>query len=65
MIGARATPKPPGSLEALQNGNLLVREFKEDIMLKHIHQSQEDMWLTESCLLLRDFTCTKDVDYEI
>ena len=46
-------------------GKLLLREFKEAVMLKHIHRSREDMWWTESCLRLRDFTCTKDGDYEI
>ena len=33
-------------------------------MLKHVHRSKEDMWWTESCLRLRDFTCTKDGDYD-
>ena len=31
-------------------------------MLKEIHRSSEDMWWTESCLRLRDFTCTKEQD---
>ena len=33
-------------------------------MLQRIHRSKEDMWWTESCLRLRDFTCTKDGDYD-
>ena len=33
-------------------------------MLKQIHRSKEDMWWTESCLRLRDFTCTYKDDYE-
>lgn len=38
--------------------------FNEAIMLKQIHRSKEDMWWTESCLRLRDATCTKDGDWE-
>ena len=34
-------------------------------MLRRIHRSKEDMWWTESCLRLRDFTCTKTEDYDI
>ena len=45
-------------------GKLLLTEFKEAIMLKHVHRSKEDLWWTESCLRLRDFTCTKDGDYD-
>ena len=45
-------------------GKLLVTLFKEAIMLKQIHRSKEDMWWTESCLRLRDFTCTKEGDYD-
>ena len=33
-------------------------------MLKQIHRSKEDMWWTESCLRLRDFTCTKEGDFD-
>ena len=33
-------------------------------MLHKIHRSKEDMWWTESCLRLRDFTCTKEGDYD-
>jgi hypothetical protein len=46
-------------------GKLLVTEFKEAIMLKHIHRSKEDIWWTESCLRLRDFTCTREGDFNI
>ncbi len=45
-------------------GKLLATSFKEAIMLKQIHRSKEDMWWTESCLRLRDFTCTKQGDYD-
>ena len=34
-------------------------------MLKRIHRSKDDLWWTESCLRLRDFTCTKDDDYDV
>ena len=33
-------------------------------MLKQIHRSKEDVWWTESCLRLRDFTCTKEGDFD-
>ena len=33
-------------------------------LLKRIHRSKEDLWWTESCLRLRDFTCTKEGDYD-
>ena len=33
-------------------------------MLKQIHRSKEDIWWTESCLRLRDFTCTKAGDWD-
>ncbi len=46
------------------HGKYLLTEFKEAIMLKQIHRSKEDMWWTESCLRLRDFTCTKEGDYD-
>ena len=45
-------------------GKMLLSEFKEAIMLKQIHRSKEDLWWTESCLRLRDFTCTKEGDYD-
>ena len=45
-------------------GRLLLSEFKEAIMLKRIHRSKEDLWWTESCLRLRDGTCTKENDYD-
>ena len=46
-------------------GKLLLRDFKQAIMLKKIHRSKEDLWWTQSCLRLRDFTCTKEGDYDI
>ena len=45
-------------------GRHLLTLFKEAIMLKQIHRSKEDLWWTESCLRLRDFTCTKEGDYD-
>lgn len=45
-------------------GKLLLTDFKEAIMLRQIHRSKEDLWWTESCLRLRDFTCTKEGDYD-
>ena len=33
-------------------------------MLKQIHRSKEDLWWTQSCLRLRDVTCTKEGDYD-
>ena len=44
-------------------GEELVKEIKEAIMLKNIHRSKDDLWWTESCLRLRDFTCTMYDDY--
>jgi hypothetical protein len=48
---------------ALQ-GKLLLNTFTEAVMLKRIHRSAADMWWTESCLRLRDVTCTKKDDYD-
>ena len=45
-------------------GKHLLSEFKEAVMLKQIHRSKEDVWWTESCLRLRDFTCTQEGDYD-
>ena len=45
-------------------GKELLGIFEEAIMLRRIHRSKEDMWWTESCLRLRDFTCTKAGDYD-
>ena len=33
-------------------------------MLSRIHRSEEELWWTESCLRLRDFTCTRSGDYD-
>ena len=48
----------------IRQGRYLLEEFQEDFMLNHIHRSKDDVWWTESCLRLRDFTCTKDGDYD-
>ena len=45
-------------------GKLLLQQFEEAVILKQIHRSKEDMWWTESCLRLRDFTCTKEEDWD-
>ena len=45
-------------------GKLLLQTFDEAVMLSRIHRSKEDLWWTESCLRLRDFTCTKEGDYD-
>ena len=45
-------------------GKLLVNTFEEAVILKRIHRSKEDLWWTESCLRIRDFTCTKEGDYD-
>ena len=47
------------------HGKLLVKLFDEAFMLRRIHRSKEDLWWTESCLRLRDFTCTKEGDYDV
>ena len=46
------------------HGKLLMQTFDEAVMLTRIHRSKADMWWTESCLRLRDFTCTKEGDYD-
>ena len=45
-------------------GKVLVDTFKEAIMLKRVHRSKKDTWWTESCLRLRDYTCTKEDDWD-
>jgi hypothetical protein len=45
-------------------GELLMRTFDEAVMLGRIHRSKEDLWWTESCLRLRDFTCTREGDWD-
>lgn len=58
-------PKPRRYLwKHSRYGTQLLGEFKEAVMLKRIHRSKEDMWWTESCLRLRDFTCTFEGDYK-
>ena len=46
------------------HGKTLLETFKEAVMLTQIHRSKEDIWWTESCLRLRDFTCTKAGDWD-
>ena len=43
---------------------MLQELFDEAFVLSEIHRSKEDMWWTESCLRLRDFTCTKEGDWD-
>ena len=45
-------------------GKELLKTFNEAVILSRIHRSSDDLWWTESCLRLRDFTCTKDGDYD-
>ena len=45
-------------------GKDLVQKFDEAVVLTEIHRSSEDKWWTESCLRLRDFTCTKEEDWD-
>ena len=45
-------------------GKELLKTFKEAFMLTRIHRSKDDMWWTESCLRLRDFSCSKEADYD-
>ena len=61
----QATPKTRRHLwkHACQ-GKLLLQTFDEAVMLSRIHRSKDDLWWTESCLRLRDFTCTKADDYD-
>ncbi len=46
------------------HGKLLMQTFDEAVILNKIHRSEHDMWWTESCLRLRDATCTKEADYD-
>ena len=48
----------------VQKGRNLIRSIKEAWLLKRIHRSKDDLWWTESCLRLRDFTCTLQEDWE-
>ena len=45
-------------------GKELLKTFDKAVILKRIHRSKDDLWWTESCLRLRDFTCTKEGDYD-
>ena len=47
----------------VHKGRQLLGAVREAIILRHIHRSEDDMEWTESCLRLRDFTCTWE-DYE-
>ena len=46
-------------------GKELLKTFKEAFMLTRIHRSKDDLWWTESCLRLRDFSCSKRGDYDL
>ena len=48
-----------------RQGELLLKTFTEVFMLSRIHRSKDDLWWTESCLHLRDFTCTEQGDWDI
>ena len=59
----------PKSKRQLWSHNLncckkLIPKFNEAVMLQEIHRSKDDLWWTESCLRLRDFTCTKAEDWD-
>ncbi len=43
---------------------MLVQTFDEAVVLSRIHRSKDDLWWTESCLRLRNFTCTKEGDWD-
>ena len=47
----------------VHKGRVLLSAVREAIILSHVHRSKDDMDWTESCLRLRDFTCTWE-DYE-
>jgi len=66
--GYRTSPKKRGLRmwqHARLGAKLLQEEFTEAVMLSQVHRSKEDRWWTESCLRLRDFTCTKEGDYDV
>lgn len=46
-------------------GRDLFKTIKEAWMLRRVHRSKDDIWWTESCLRLRDFTMTKEEDYNV
>ena len=57
-------PRQGGTSGAmLAKAKLLIETFDDAVMLSRIHRSKDDLWWTESCLRLRDFTCTKVDDY--
>ena len=41
-----------------------LASFQEAFVLRRVHRSAEDLEWTESCLRLRDATCTKEGDYD-
>ena len=49
----------------VHHGRDLLKTFKEAFMLKRIHRSKHDLWWTESCLRLRDFTMDYEEDYKV
>ena len=46
----------PNSLTWCQPNQSTVQIFREAVLLKRVHRSQEDMWWTESCLRLRNIS---------
>ena len=49
----------------IRQGRLLLQQFTEAVVLRRIHRSKHDLWWTESCLRLRDFSCEKQTDYDV
>lgn len=52
-------------LSQIRHGRNLLQEFTETFMLNRVHRSKDDQWWTESCLRLRDFTCTRHEDHDV
>ena len=48
----------------VHRGRVLLQTFREAFMLQHIHRSKDDLWWTQSCLRLRDFTMDYEGDYK-
>ena len=63
MRAADASKAVKGQFFHVRLGRALVRTFQEAYLLKRVHRSECDMWWTESCLRLRDFTCSYENDY--
>jgi len=48
----------------VHHGRQLLHTFREAFMLKRIHRSKDDLWWTQSCLRLRDFSMDYEHDYK-